>query len=111
MAAESPYVVNTTVASRADEAFDRWNESLNGLHAQYLIAGDAYERICLDLTGFIWMQVAIKMGQAKPPEDIKPVVLQGALVFADELSKRVREVLRGIDGISGQVPDKGDSQS
>jgi hypothetical protein len=57
------------------------------------------------------MQVAIKMGQAKPPEDIKPVVLQGALVFADELSKRVREVLRGIDGISGQVPDKGDSQS
>ncbi len=106
---QNPYLAE--LATVADEAYDRWNESMNELRRQYLIAGDAYESVCVELTGFIWMQVAAIMEKLKYPEDIKPIVLKDVLQFVGALGGRVKEALRKIDEISGQAPDKKDPQT
>ena len=106
---QDPYLA--VLATTADEAYDRWNESMNELRRQYLIAGDAYESVCVELTGFIWMQVAAILEKLKYPEDIKPIVLKDVLQFVGVLGGRVKEALRKIDEISGQASDKKSSQT
>lgn len=106
---QSPYLARAMAI--ADEAYDRWNEAMSELRRQYLIAGDKYESICVDLTGFIWTQVAIKMRQVKLPEGEKPIVIHDVLRFVGVLAGRVKETLRKIDEISGQALDKEGSQS
>ena len=106
---QNPYLAE--LATVADETYDRWNESMNELRRQYLIAGDAYESVCVELTGFIWMQIAAIMEKLKYPEDIKPIVLKDVLQFVGALGGRVKEALRKIDEISGQAPDKKGSQT
>jgi len=111
MTAQSPYMISTVAAANKDRAYARWNDSMNELRRQYLVAGDAFEKIAVDFTGFVAIQVMSKMGQIKHSEDIKPLVVQDVLRFAGALGVRVKETIRKIDEISGQVPYKENSQS
>lgn len=103
--AQNSYVVDTGAIARRDEAYVIWDEAMNELRRQYLIAGDKYESVCVDLTGFIWMQVWIKTGQIKYPEGDKPIVIHDILRFVGVLAGRVKDTLRKIEEISGQALD------
>jgi len=102
---QNSYVVDTDVIARRDEAYVTWDKAMNELRRQYLIAGDKYESVCVDLTGFIWMQVFIKAGQIKYPEGDKPIVIYDILRFVGVLAGRVKDTLRKIEELSGQAPD------
>lgn len=106
---KNPYLAN--LVTEADKAYDYWNDSMNELRRQYLIAGDAYEGICIELSGFIWMQIWALMDKIKYPPDIKPIIMKDMLQFTGELASRVKKTLQQVDEISGQVPDRGDSQT
>lgn len=110
MRGQSNYTVNSDMENDKNTAYALWNEAMNELRVQYLVAGERYESICIELTGFIWMQVAAKMEFFKPPEGNKPLVLKDRLQFVGEIANRVKKALRGIDEISGLVPDKKGSQ-
>ena len=109
--AQSGYTVNTNIVASRDKAYAVWNDAMNELRRQYLIAGDRYEGVCIDLSGFIWSQIAIRMGQVKLPEGEKPIVIHDVLRFVGVLAGRVKEALRKIEEISGQALDKEGSQT
>ncbi len=104
-------IINAESYARRDEAYEKWNQSMNELRRQYLVAGDEYEKIAIDFTGFVGLQIMSKMGQLKYPEDTKPVVLQDTLKFAGVLASRVKETIRKINELSGQAPYKEGSQT
>lgn len=106
---QNPYLADLAMA--ADKAHEHWNDSMNELRRQYLIAGDAYESVCIELSGFIWMQIWPLMDKIKYPPDIKPIIMKDMLKFAGELASRVKKSLQQVDEISGQVPDRGDSRT
>lgn len=105
------HVINAESYARRDDAYKKWNDSMNELRRQYLVAGDEYESIAIDFTGFVGLQVMSIMGQLKYPDDVKPIVLQNTLAFAGALASRVKEAIHKIDELSGQVPYKEGSQS
>jgi len=83
--AQSAYTVNTKFVASRDKAYAVWNEAMNELRRQYLIAGDRYESVCVELTGFIWSQIAIRMGQVKLPPEEKPAVKYDIMKFVGVL--------------------------
>ena len=110
MNSHSPHSVHVDAMIDRDDAYDRFKQSMSELRREYLVAGDAFSSIIEELTGFIWTQVMTKMGQINYGEDIKPVVLHDVLEFTGVLAGRVKETIRKIDEIRGQVVRKEDSE-
>ncbi len=111
MREQSGYTINSDTVKDRDTAYTLWNDAMNKLRIQYLVAGEPYENICIQFTDFVWIQVASKMEYFKPPEDHKPIVLKDKLQFAGVLGSKAREALRKIDEVSGLAPDKEGSQT
>jgi hypothetical protein len=110
MNSHSPHFVHVDAMTDRDDAYDRFKQSMSELRRECLVAGDAFSSIIEELTGFIWTQVMTKMGQINYGEDIKPVVLRDVLEFTGVLAGRVKEAIRKIDEIRGQVVRKEDSE-
>ena len=94
-----------------NKAYHLWDESINELRRQYLVAGDAYEALCVELVGFLLIQIGIKMGFAKPPDGELPAILKDSLQFIGLLTGRIKQALRKVDELSGQALDKEGSQT
>ena len=104
--AVSPETIGRKDATAIREpAYVQWNESLSVLRREYLVAGDAYERIALAFRDFVWTRVMAKMKVLDYIIDGQQYVLSNVTQFAQELERKVKETIQRIDNLSGQAPD------
>ncbi len=85
-----------------------WKKSLDKLRTQYLVAGEAYERIVDDFIDCMVVQVTSKRRKENVSKDIQP---DAPIYTAGVLRKRAKETIQKINELSGQAPDGEDSQS
>lgn len=109
--ARSPNIVNTKAMVARDKACTEYNQAMDKFHAEILVAGEHYENLLHDLSGYISTQVWVKT--AKPTfvgGDPQQFRILTALEYFGRIAGKVNEVRRKIDELSGQAPDKEGSQ-
>ena len=110
--ATSPTLVHSDAIGKRDDSYAKYNEAMDKLCAEILVAGKPYESLLHDLSGYISTQVWVKM--AKPtfsgatPQQAR---IRTALEYIGRIAGKVNEVRNKIDELTGQDHDKEDSQT
>lgn len=109
---QSPNTVHFAEALTArDNAHDSYQQAMNKLNAETMVAGKPFKDILYELSGYISTQVWLK---TEKPRLIGGTPKQGriltALEYFGRIAGKINQVTQKMEEISGQAPDKESSQ-
>lgn len=110
--ARSPKTVPIDAINTKSGAHTEYEQAMNKLEAEKMVAGKPFESLLSDLIVYISTQIWMK--EAKPiiyggkPE---PLGFRTALATFGRMASRISKAIQEINELTGQVPDNEDSQT
>jgi hypothetical protein len=91
-------IMGDTSLDDRERAIDVFNDAMNSLRREYLVSGTPYDKIALEFTNFIWMNVAAKTGKLRlSPTTPQPIHLGNTLEFGKKLEAHVKLTVEKIN--------------